>query len=171
MVRASRRGPVHVDMTDSASIDAMLTSVGEVDAVICCAASGCLAGLEEPDDQEFFRGLEGKLLGQVHLVRRALMHLSDQGSVTLTSGPGRVAAPGITFGALVNSGLSAFVVAAAQEMPRGTRINAVSPGWVSETLASMGQDELDGMPAADVARAYVRLVEGGEQGQVVSISR
>ncbi|MFI5557948.1 hypothetical protein ACIA2T_01605 [Amycolatopsis japonica] len=55
-------------------------------------------------------------------------------------------------------GLEAFVAAAARELPRGPRVNAVSPGWVRETLAALGEPE-GGIPAADVARSYVEAVE------------
>ena len=98
-------------------------------------------------------GLDGKLIGQVNLVRRALTHVRDGGSVTLTSGRFTEPIPGSSLGYLVNAGLEAFVYAAATEMPRGIRLNAVSPGWVRETLATLGMDPSIGTPAADVARA------------------
>jgi hypothetical protein len=40
----------------------------------------------------------------------------------------------------------------------------VSPPWVSETLQAMGQDPSGGMPAAEVARAYVDAVTGAHNG-------
>ncbi|WP_280496303.1 NAD-dependent epimerase/dehydratase family protein [Nocardia asiatica] len=40
VVRASRRGPVRVDMDDAASIDALFETVRDVDAVVVTAASG-----------------------------------------------------------------------------------------------------------------------------------
>jgi NAD(P)-dependent dehydrogenase (short-subunit alcohol dehydrogenase family) len=66
----------------------------------------------------------------VSLTRQALRHLRDGGSITLTSGRFEHPIPGSTAGALANAGLEAFVRSAALEMPRGPRINAVSPGWV-----------------------------------------
>lgn len=100
-------------------------------------------------------------------MRSAIHHLRDNGSVVLTNGTSKVSTPGMAFGALVNAGLAGFVPAAALEMPRGIRINSVSPGWVSETLESMGLSGSDGVPVAQVARAYVELVEGTAQGQVI----
>ncbi|MFJ8312050.1 MULTISPECIES: short chain dehydrogenase [unclassified Streptomyces] len=167
VVRASRRGPVQVDMDDPASIDSLFAATPDVDAVVCCAASGRLTRLDDPSDERFLCGLQGKLLGQVHLVRRAIGHLRDGGSITLTNGTSRVSAPGMAFGALVNAGLAGFVAAAAPEMPRQIRVNSVSPGWVSETLVRMGLPGSGGVPVCDVARAYVDLVEGKAQGQVV----
>jgi len=42
------------------------------------------------------------------------------------------------------------------ELPRGVRVNVVSPPWVSETLKSMGKDPAAGMPAEQVAAAAAR---------------
>ncbi|MFE4610842.1 hypothetical protein ACFRK5_21205 [Streptomyces niveus] len=42
--------------------------------------------LSAPSDDEFWTGLDGKLIGQVNLVRRSLTHVRDGGSLTLTSG-------------------------------------------------------------------------------------
>ncbi|WP_131736462.1 short chain dehydrogenase [Actinomadura roseirufa] len=164
VVRASRRGPVRVDMDDEGSVDELFTAVRDVDAVVCCAASGALVPLTSDDD--FLAATRGKLLGQVHLVRRAARHLRDGGSVTLTSGTFEEPMLGMASGVLVNAGLEAFVRAAAPEMPRGLRVNAVSPGWVAETLEAIGRDGAAGTPAADVARAYAEAIGGDAQGQV-----
>jgi NAD(P)-dependent dehydrogenase (short-subunit alcohol dehydrogenase family) len=164
VVRASRSGSPSVDMEDPTSIAALLAAAGPVDAVVCCAASARMAPLDAPDEA-FLQGLHGKLLGQVALLRLALPHLRDGGSVTMTAGTFDPPMAGAAFGALVNAGLEAFVRAAALELPRGLRVNAVSPGWVRETLQTIGRD--GGTPAADVARAYVDAVEGTAQGQVI----
>ncbi len=167
VVRASRKGSPRVDLETPASIDALFDTVGEVDAVICCAAGGRLSPLTSSSDEEFTLGLEGKLLGQVRLLRRALGHVRDGGSTTLTSGIFQKPTPGGSFGALVNAGLEAFVRTAAIEMPRGLRVNAVSPGWVKETLEKLGVDSEGGISASDVAHAYREVVTGEMRGQTV----
>ncbi|MFC8710112.1 short chain dehydrogenase [Streptomyces sp. NPDC057197] len=167
VVRAARRGDVRVDMDDPASLDALFDRVPDVDAVVCCAASGRLTPLGDPSEAEFLHGLEGKLLGQVRLVRAALGRLRDRGSITLTSGSFRVSGPGMAFGALINAGLAGFVGAAALETPRGIRLNGVSPGWVAETLEKMGADGTGGVRVAELARVYADLVEGDAHGLVV----
>ncbi|MET9479273.1 short chain dehydrogenase [Streptomyces sp. NPDC006638] len=168
VVRASRDGSTRVDLEIPASIDGLFATVGTVDAVICCAASGRLTPLVSPSDDEFTLGLKGKLLGQVALLRRAVDHVRDGGSITLTSGTFHEPTPGGSFGALVNAGLEAFVRAAAVEMPRGVRVNVVSPGWVSETLEKLGRDPGGGTPARDVAHAYVEAVMGQMRGQTLT---
>ncbi|MFJ8746302.1 short chain dehydrogenase [Embleya sp. NPDC127516] len=167
VVRVGRRGPVRADLTDRASLDAMFDEVGAFDAVVCAAASGALTRLHDGDDVDYWTGLSGKLIGQVDLVRRAVHRIRDGGSITLTSGHFAEPIPGSSTGYLVNAGLEAFVLAAATEMTRGIRLNIVSPGWLSESLAMLGMDPSPGIPAADVARAYTAVVEGGAHGLVI----
>jgi haloacetate dehalogenase len=165
VVRASRRGDPRVDLADPASIAALFASVRDADAVVCCGASAPLTALAH---EGFLPSLQGKLLGQVELARRAVAELRDGGSITLTSGRIPEATPGSAGGALVNAGLEAFVTAATVELPRGLRLNVVSPGWVRETLVELGLDATAGTPAAVVARAYVESVEGAMQGQTIA---
>jgi NAD(P)-dependent dehydrogenase (short-subunit alcohol dehydrogenase family) len=167
VVRASRRGPERLDLADAVSIDGLFSRTGVVGAVVCCAASGALTPLVDPSDAGFWSGLEGKLIGQVNLVRRAVPLVQDGGSITLTSGRFPAPVPGSSLGHLVNAGLEGFVPAAATEMPRGLRLNVVSPGWVRETLLALDMDPAAGIPAADVARAYVEAVEGAAHGRVL----
>ncbi|MDT5242033.1 MAG: hypothetical protein QOD97_4231 [Mycobacterium sp.] len=162
VLRASRNGNPSVDLSEPDSADALLSSAGAVDAVVCCAASAPLTPLT---DDDFVPTLKAKLFGQVEVTRRAVRVLADGGSITLTTGEIPAATPGSAGGALVNAGLEAFVTAAAVELPRGLRLNAVSPGWVSESLIQLGMDPSDGTPVADVARVYLLAVEGDAQGQ------
>ena len=90
------------------------------------------------------------------------------GSITLTTGVLAMRPmPGSASVSLVNAGLEGFVRAAALEMPRKLRINAVSPPWVKETMVKFGMDPTPGLAAADVAKAYVAAVEGGYQGEIL----
>lgn len=165
--KGSRRGPVKVDMEDPSSLDALFDEVPDLDAVVCCAASGPLVDLESVADEEIVAGIQGKLLGQVALVQRAVRRLRDGGSITLTGGTFSTPLAGGSLGALVNTGLEGFVRNAAGELPRRLRINLISPGWIKETLESMGVDGNDGTPVSEVARAYVTAVEGSAQGQTI----
>jgi len=99
-----------------------------------------------------------------------LASLADNGSVTLTSGVlAQEPIPGSAAISLVNAALEGFTRAAALEAPRGIRVNAVSPPWVSETVQAMGWPPVPGaLPVAVVARSYVESVEGRMTGQVLT---
>jgi len=167
VVRASRKGPVKVDLDDLASIDALFASIRDVDAVVSVAASVKLTPLTLLSEEDIVLALKSKLLGQVALLVRAANHLNDGGSITLTGGTFKEPIPGSAMGALVNAGLEGFVRAAALELPRGLRVNVVSPGWVKETLVNMGMESAGGTAVSDVARAYVEAVEGKMLGQTI----
>jgi NAD(P)-dependent dehydrogenase (short-subunit alcohol dehydrogenase family) len=167
VVRASRHGPVQVDIGDPASIAALFDSVNDIDAIICCAAGVKPTPLVSLSDDDIALALQAKLIGQVNLVRHALRHLSGGGSVTLTAGAFAQPTHSRALDALVNAGVRCFVRAAAAEMPRSLRLNVVSPTCVKETLEQLGLDSYDALPARDVARAYVVAVEGMLQGQTI----
>jgi NAD(P)-dependent dehydrogenase (short-subunit alcohol dehydrogenase family) len=162
------RGDLRVDITSADSIRQMFAQAGRVDAVVSCAGGGAWKPLDQLSDDDFEMSLHYKLMGQVNLVRYGAEHVADGGSITLTSGVlSQEPSPGSAAISLVNAGLEGFARAAALEVPRGIRVNVVSPPWVSETLQAMGMDPGGGMPAAEVARAYVDAVTGAHNGQVL----
>ena len=168
VVRASRSGEVKVNIDDPPTIRALFDKVQGVDAVICCAGNATFKPFSELTDADYELGLRSKLTGQVSVARIAKDHLREQGSIVLTTGVLAMhLMPGSASISLVNAGLEGFVRAAALEMPRGLRINAVSPPWVKETMVKFGMDPTPGQAAADVAKAYVAAVEGKQQGQVL----
>jgi NAD(P)-dependent dehydrogenase (short-subunit alcohol dehydrogenase family) len=165
-------GDLQVDITDSASIRTLFQRLGKVDAVVSTAGKVHFGDLGEMTEKEMAVGLKDKLMGQVNLVLIGRDHVSDGGSFTLTSGI--LSHDRIRFGAsasLVNGAVDAFVRAAAIELPRGLRINAVSPGLLDESAAALesyfrGHETVSG---ARVARAYVKSVEGRLTGQVFHV--
>ena len=94
------------------------------------------------------------------------------GAITLTTGlAAQYPAPGSAIITTVNAAVEAFVRAAAVEPSIGVRVNAVSPGWVAETLKAMGRDPAGGIPAADVAQITVRQVRDGASGSVAPAAK
>jgi NAD(P)-dependent dehydrogenase (short-subunit alcohol dehydrogenase family) len=165
VVRVSRRGAVQADLEDAASLERLFATVKDVDAVVCCAGSAAFKPLAQLSDADFQLGLRSKLMGQVNVVRVAMRHLRDGGSITLTSGVlSREPMPGGAAISLVNAGVEAFAAGAALELPRKLRVNVVSPPWITETLIAFKMDPKIGIPAAACARAYVAAVEGGDNG-------
>ena len=169
VIRVSRTsGDVHADIADSASLRALLASRVPFDAVVCAAGEAAFGSFAELSDEDFALGLRSKLMGQINLVRLGLPHIADDGSFTLISGVlSQHPVPGSASISMVNAAVEAFARAAALELPRGLRINVVSPPWVRETLEAMGRDPSPGVPASAVARAYAASVEGDMSGQVL----
>lgn len=168
VLRASRQGQVRLDIEDPRSVAALFEQVKGVDAVVSCAGSARFKPLEQLSDEDFAHSLASKLMGQANLIRAALRQLRDGGSVTVTSGVlAQKPMPGGAVVSMVNAGLEGFVRGAAAEAPRGIRVNAVSPPWVTETLLALKMDPSGGLPAATVARAYVAAVTGRHNGETL----
>lgn len=169
LVRVSHsKGERRVDLAAKTSIERLMEDVQPFDAVISAAGQAAFKPFQELSDDDFQLSLSNKLMGQVNLARIGLRYIKEGGSFTLTSGVlARQPMPGSAAISLVNSGLEGFVLAAALERPRGIRVNIVSPPWVRETLHALGMDPSGGMPAADVARAYVHSLEGQGNGEII----
>ncbi len=166
-----RSSTVKVDMADPESIRRMYRSLGKLHAVVCAAGQAKFAPLAQLGDADFRFCLDNKLMGQVNVVRFGFDHVEDGGSFTLTTGIlAQAPMPGSAAISLVNAGLEGFVRAAAMEAPRNVRVNAVSPPWVTETLQALKMDVSQGLPAAVVARAYVRSVTGDDTGSTLEPS-
>lgn len=166
-------GDVKIDITDAASIRAAYAKLGKLDAVVSTAGKVKFAPLADMDDAAYQIGLKDKLMGQVNLVLLGREHVVDGGSFTLTTGvldtdPIRMGSSA----SMVNGAVNAFVMAAAIEMPRGQRINAVSPGVITEAMGSYAPffRGFEPVPAARAALGYARSVEGAQTGQVYKIA-
>ncbi len=165
-------GDFQVDISDSASIRALFEKTGKFDALVCAAGNVTFAPLAEMSSQSFALGLQDKLMGQVNLLLIGREFANDGASFTFTSGilsqdPIRSGASA----ALVNGALDSFVRAAAIELPRGLRVNSVSPNVLVEAMGSYAPyfRGYKPVPAADVALAYAKSVEGLQTGQTFHV--
>ncbi|KTC21281.1 short-chain dehydrogenase [Pseudomonas marginalis ICMP 9505] len=161
-------GDFRVNISDSASIRTLFEQTGTFDALICAAGNVNFVALGDMSESDFELGLRDKLMGQVNLLLIGREYANDGASFTFTSGilnrdPIRTGASA----ALVNGAIDAFVKAAAIELPRGLRINAVSPTVLLEAMGSYAPYFRGFKPAtgADVALAYAKSVEGLQSGQ------
>ena len=173
IVKAGRSsGDVTVDLMKEDSVRAMYATLGKVDAVVCCAGHVHFGPVSAMTPEQFRKGLDDKLMGQVNLVLLGMAHVNEGGSFTLTSGvldrdPVRQGANA----AAVNGAIGAFVRGAAIEMPRGLRINAVSPGLLEESEKKYegffpGHEPVS---SARVGLAYAKSVDGALNGQVITV--
>jgi NAD(P)-dependent dehydrogenase (short-subunit alcohol dehydrogenase family) len=173
IVRAGRSsGDLTVDVMNEDSVKAMYAKLGKVDAIVTCVGHVHFGPVATMTPEQFRKGLNDKLMGQVNLVLLGMNNVNDNGSFTLTSGildrdPVRQGANA----AAVNGAIGGFVKGAAIEMPRGIRINAVSPGLLEESAV-----KYDGffpghepVTSARVGLAYAKSVDGALTGQVISV--
>ena len=166
-------GDFQVDISDSASIRKLFEQTGKFDALICAAGNVTFAPLGEMNADSFALGLKDKLMGQVNLLLIGREYANDGASFTFTSGvlshdPIRTGASA----ALVNGALDSFVKAAAIELPRGLRVNSISPTVLLEAMGSYAPyfRGYKPVPAADVALAYAKSVEGLQTGQTFHVN-
>ena len=173
----SNSGDIRIDISDPASIVAGLAKAGPLDAVACAAGKvnfkplGAIAPATAAQS-DYGLGLTNKLMGQVNLTLAARDVLRDGGSVTLISGI--LADEPIRFGSsasMVNAAVEAFARSAAIELPRGLRINVVSPNVFVESMGGYGPffRGFVAVPVAKAALAFSRAIEGAQTGQVYKV--
>ena len=173
VIGVSRKSNPAVDIDDHASIAPLFAKVAKLDHVVVCCGGGAFGKkLVDLTDDDLAYSIRSKLLGQVNVIREAIKHISDNGSITVTTGVlAQNPMPGTSAIAMINSGLEGFVRGAALDAPRGIRINAISPPWITETLIAYKMDTTGGILAADAAKAYVASIEGKATGQVLDCRR
>jgi NAD(P)-dependent dehydrogenase (short-subunit alcohol dehydrogenase family) len=171
-IRASRNSGERVDISDPKSLAALFERVGELDGVVCTGGAARFKPWDQLTDEDWAFSLANKLLGQVNVVRYGVKTVRPGGAITLTTGlAAQYPSPGSAIITAVNAAVEAFVRAAAAEPSISVRVNAVSPGWVAETLQAMGRDPAGGIPAADVAQVFVRQLRDGPSGSVAPSAR
>ncbi|MEM7572043.1 MAG: short chain dehydrogenase [Bacteroidota bacterium] len=174
VIIAGRSAEIKVDIADSQSIKSMLERVGPLDAIICAAGEARWAPFADLSEEDYYIGLRSKLMGQVNLVRLGQDYLTEGGSITLTTG---ILADDpvvkTASAAMVNGAVHSFVQAAALELPRGIRLNAVSSGVVEDAYEKYASYFPGHPPIAmqQMLYAYIRSVEGRGTGQVIRVYR
>ncbi|MCP4387867.1 MAG: short chain dehydrogenase [Gammaproteobacteria bacterium] len=162
-------GDLQVDIEDVDSIRAMYQQAGKVDAVVSAVGHGHFGAVDQMTSEQFMKGINHKVLPQVNLVLEGFDYINDGGSFTLTSGVlNRDPIPGGSCAAAANGALDGFVLGAAVDMPRGIRINSVSP-----EVLEVSREKYDGffrghvhVSNEAVGLAYSKAVEGCLNGQV-----
>jgi len=165
-------GDITTDITNIDSIRNMYEKAGSFDALVSTTGVVHFGPLNEITQEQWQLGLNNKLMGQINLVTEGLNYIRDNGSFTLTSGI--ISQDPIRFGTaatVVNRAIEGFVASAALEMPRGIRINTVSPTILKESVESFGPyfSGFDPVPASKVALGFIKSVEGLRTGLTLEI--
>lgn len=172
IIAGRKSGDINVDISDSKSIQAMFDKLGQIDAIICIAGEAKWADFDDLTEEDYYIGLKSKLMGQVNLVRIGKDYLSDNGSITLSTG---ILADDpvvkTTSAAMVNGAIHSFVQALGLEIKKGIRVNVVSLGVVEDSYEKY-KNYFPGHNPISMTRAvnaYVRSVRGKDNGKVIRI--
>lgn len=172
LIAGRSKGDLNCDMLSEESIFSMFKSAGKFDAVVVAAGDVHFENFSEMTVEKYRIGLNHKLMGQVNIVLIGCQFIQNGGSFTLTSGilshdPIRTGSSA----SMVNRATDGFVMAAAIELPKGIRINAVSPSILTESMELYGPyfRGYESVPAKRVALAYSKSVEGLQTGQIYRV--
>src|SRR5260221_4355396 len=173
IVKVGRKsGDFLVDIESRESIRQLYQAVGSFDAVAVAAGEVVFAPLSQVTAENWQFSLGSKLMGQISLVQEAIPSINEMGSFTLVSGvlndePIFASAAA----AAVSGALEGFARAAAVELPKGLRINVVSPTILKESEAQFGPLFPGIIPIEGwrVAQAYKRAILGVQTGRVYKV--
>ena len=158
-------GDVQCDYTVPDSIRDMFEKIGKFDSLISVVGGDSVfKPLADLDDEDFRFGFERKFLGQIRLLKLGDNFVRDSGSFVLTSGflsqyPNPYSVATGPLNALVDT----FVKNTAPLLPRGIRVNVVSPAPIVEP----GREGKGLVTAAETAKLYVEAVENNITGKVL----
>ena len=168
-----KSGDYQADISDPKSLKALFSRIGSFDAVANAAGDVFPGPLEQSTDEQWANSIKSKGMGQINMVRAALPFIADKGSFTLISGvlTDEYTAGGV-IGTVINHIVEGFVKAAAVELPRGVRINCVSPTVLTESVAYHpyfpGFIPVD---AWEVGQAYLRAISTPITGRVLKLHK
>jgi NAD(P)-dependent dehydrogenase (short-subunit alcohol dehydrogenase family) len=152
--------------------DAIREAFGSLDIVFINAGIGDFRPLEKWDEASFDRSLAVNLKGPFFLVQALLPIFANPAAIVLnTSINARIGMPNSSVYSATKAGLISLARTLSGELlPRGIRVNAVSPGPIATPLhgkLGMGEAEIAGLVAqipagrrglpAEIAKAVVYL--------------
>ena len=169
VLEVSRNGAgLSADISNPESLRRLFAESGPVDGIACVAGMVRFVPWAQATDLDWAHGIANKLMGQVNVVRLGAGTVRDGGAITqITGALAQHPIKGSSIVTTVNSAVEGAVRAAAIEHGDRLRVNAVSPGWVAETMQAMGMDVSLGLPAADVAEHIKQQLETGSSGSVM----
>ena len=167
-------GELRIDLSDSNSIKNLFIKNNNFNAVISIAGEAVWAPFDDLTEEDYYKGIKNKMMGQVNLVKIGRKYINHGGSFTLTTGiladnPVKMT----TSAALVNGGIHSFVKAASLEMENNIRVNVISPGLVEDS-AEKYKDYFPGyeiVKMKDLAELYAKVIQGEQNGEVIRIYR
>ncbi len=161
----SRSGDIQCDYTSPDSVRNMYSKVGRFDSLISViGGDSVFKEFSELNDEDYRYGFERKFLGQIRFLDLGKNCIQDNGSFVFTSGfLSQYPNPYSIATGPLNSAIDTFVQNAANFLPRGIRLNVVSPAPIVEP----GQEGRGVVTSAETAKLYVEAVENNITGKVL----
>jgi len=176
VIRAGRSGPdLKIDALDFESVSDVFAKVGSFDALISCAGVRApFKTFEELTMEDFALGLSNKCISQLNLAKAAIPYLTDNGSITLTSGIiGDEPILAGSCAAAANGALNMCVSTLAAEYTGRLRINIVSPSIIENSVEHYGMifDGFEPTSEKRIIEAYRRTISAPISGRVLCQTR
>ena len=175
VIRAGRSGPdLKIDAFNFGSVSDILGSVGPFDGLVSCIGGTPFKTFEELTMDDFAAGLSTKCFSQLNLAKAAIPFLSENGSITLTSGIiGDEPIIAGSCAAAANGALNMCVSTLAAEYAGKLRINVVSPSIIENSVDHYGMlfDGFEPTSNESIIHAYRRTISAPITGRVMSLTR
>ena len=175
VIRAGRSGPdLKIEAFDFESVSDILASVGPFDGLVSCIGGTPFKTFEELTMDDFAAGLSTKCFSQLNLAKAAIPFLSENGSITLTSGIiGDEPIIAGSCAAAANGALNMCVSTLAAEYAGKLRINVVSPSIIENSVDHYGMlfDGFEPTSNESIIHAYRRTISAPITGRVMSLTR
>jgi NAD(P)-dependent dehydrogenase (short-subunit alcohol dehydrogenase family) len=137
---------------------------GRFDVVVSNAGiTGEVTEITGYPSDAFARTLAVHVLGAFHVLKHTIPHVSDGGSIMITSSVvGLIGAPGASGYVAAKHGQVGLMRAAAKELAgRRIRVNTIHPGPTSTTFQDSIEMRATGLPQAEAAEAFDAMIPLG----------
>lgn len=175
VIRAGRSGPdLKIDALDFESVSDVFASIGTFDGLISCIGGTPFKTFEELTMEDFALGLSKKCFSQLNLAKAAIPYLTENGSITLTSGIiGDEPILAGSCAAAANGALNMCVSTLAAEYAGKLRINIVSPSIIENSVEDYGMlfDGFEPTSKKRIVEAYRRTISAPISGRVLRQTR
>jgi NAD(P)-dependent dehydrogenase (short-subunit alcohol dehydrogenase family) len=137
---------------------------GRFDVIVSNAGiTGEVSELVNYPSDAFARTLAVHILGGFHVLKHAIPHVTDGGSIIITSSVvGLIGAPGVSGYIAAKHGQVGLMRAAAKELaPRRIRVNTMHPGPTSTAFQDSIETRATGLPRDEAAKAFDSMIPLG----------
>jgi NAD(P)-dependent dehydrogenase (short-subunit alcohol dehydrogenase family) len=165
------------DVTDEDAVQRAVAAgvdrYGRLDVVVSNAGvSGAVAPIADYPADVFARTLAVHVLGAFHVLKHTIPHISDGGSVIITSSVvGLIGPPGVSAYVAAKHAQVGLMRTAAKELaPRRIRVNTIHPGPTSTAFQDDIEMRATQLPRDEAAKAFDAMIPLGRHSTTEEIA-